>query len=93
MSASLPNQLKISGPGERSYIASFGTLRAALPAHHVRGLGHIEHIEAHCDGGVFMRLTADEATRWVRKLLKALEEVPDFPDCSGALAFIPEVDR
>ena len=93
MSAALPNQLKISGPGERSYNATFGALTVALPSPHVNGLGHIAHVEAHCGGGVFFRLTADDAAVWVRKLLKALAQVPDFRGCEGALAFIPEADQ
>lgn len=92
MSAEHPNQVRICGPGERTYTASFGAVQWVMPARHVPGLGHTDHIQMRCQGGLYARFTPESAAALARGIVEALAALPDFPECSGALAFIPGGD-
>lgn len=73
--------------------ASFGDVYAAVPMHHVPGLGHVEHLKLHFFGGLSLELTRAAAVELARRLPEAIAALPVEPDLSGARAHIGDEER
>jgi hypothetical protein len=86
MSADTPNRLCV-GKHDSSYRAHFGAIYGAIPMHHVKGLGHQEHIKVNFHGGLSLELTRAAAIELARRLPEAIASLPIDPDadCSGAV--------
>lgn len=83
-----PNRLNVTT--NHTYWVHFGAPFAAMPMHHVHGLGHHPRIKVSFLGGVSIELTPEAATELARRLPEAIAALPVTPDYSGALARIDD---
>ena len=85
------NRVLFHGNPTGSFQACFGGVIAAIPMHHVKGLGHQESIRVSFLGGLAIELTRAAAIDLVSKLPDAIKALPaelNGADVSGSVARI-----
>lgn len=83
MTHATPNRLCV-GKNDSSYRTHFGDIYAAIPMHHVPGLGHEERVKVSFFGGVAMELTRAAAIELARRLPEAIAALPVDRSINGA---------